>query len=90
MVRIATAGNTENPALLVLKAKGYEVRVGLDEEGQIVSFWARQNSNVFIADSLVSLLGLVALWENRGDNWPTHDDEPDYYDQPFEERDETW
>jgi hypothetical protein len=89
MVRIATAGNTINPALLVLKAKGYEVRCKTDEEGQIVTYWARRDGNVFIGEDPVSVLGLVTLWEHRGEDWKTRDNEPFLFEE-LEELEDHW
>ncbi len=76
-MRLATAGNTLNPALLVLKARGYQVRVQRSSahDGEVLLIATREG-NEFVAEDPLYLLGLIALWENRGDDWQTRDDEP--------------
>ncbi len=71
---LVAAGNTANPALLVLKAKGYELHI--EQEGDEATVYiARQNGREFLAYSAAELLGLVTLWENLGDDW--NKQEPD-------------
>ena len=83
------AGNTENPALLALKAKGYELSLEYFKENDKNSPWypeipyweAYKGNRRFSATSPVELLGLVALWETRGDKWQTAKGELQLYDQ---------
>lgn len=79
-VRIASAGNTANHALEALRVKGYSVvlRPAASEEGQN-DYWAIKDGRDFIASDPVEVLGLVALWEQFGDDWrdravPSHHD----------------
>jgi hypothetical protein len=79
-VRIASAGNTSNHALEVLKSKGYSVVIYpvAGEEG-LNDYWATKDGRDFIAPDPVEVLGLVALWEQFGDGWrgqavPAHHD----------------
>jgi hypothetical protein len=79
-VRIASAGNTGNHALEALKAKGYSVVLypNASEDG-LQDYWATKDGRDFIARDPVEVLGLVALWEQFGDDWrdrvvPSHHD----------------
>jgi hypothetical protein len=79
-VRIASAGNTGNHALEVLKAKGYSVVLYPDaREDGLNDYWATKDGRDFTARDPVEVLGLVALWEQFGDDWrertvPSHHD----------------
>lgn len=83
------AGNTHNPALLALKAKGYELFLGFFPEEDEKSPWypempcweAYKEGRLFSATTPVELLGLVALWETRGDNWRTEKHELRLYQE---------
>jgi hypothetical protein len=65
---LVAAGNTTNPSLIVLRSKAYELRIEQEQDGQ-TSYVAAKDSREFLAYSAAELLGLVALWENLGDNW---------------------
>lgn len=65
---LVAAGNTYNPSLIVLRSKGYELRIEQDEEGRSV-YLARKDGREFTGYSAPELLGLVTLWENLGDDW---------------------
>ena len=65
---LVAAGNTTNPSLIVLQSKGYELRLEQEQDGQ-TSYVAAKNGREFLAYSAPELLGLVALWENLGDDW---------------------
>jgi hypothetical protein len=79
-VSIASAGNTGNHALDVLHAKGYSVVVYPDaSDNGLNRYWATKDGRDFIAPDPVEVLGLVALWEQFGDDWrdqrvPSHHD----------------
>lgn len=76
MIKIAEAGNTENPCFLVIESKGYALSVRhYSEDPDDIDFIAEKNGNKFIAESGPSLLGLIAMWENRGDDWQTRENE---------------
>ncbi|MEL6189958.1 MAG: hypothetical protein AAFU79_35485, partial [Myxococcota bacterium] len=76
-LNIGIAGNTGPRALFVLVEKGYAVekayvRETNTETGQHdyhSSFTASRDGRLFSARSEEALLGLVALWEYRGDDW---------------------
>jgi hypothetical protein len=65
---LVAAGNTTNPSLIVLRSKGYELRVEQEKEGQ-TAYVASKDGREFLGYSGPELLGLVALWECMGDNW---------------------
>ena len=65
---LVAAGNTTNPSLMVLRSKGYELRIEQEQDGQ-TSYVATKKGREFLAYSAPELLGLVALWENLGDDW---------------------
>lgn len=68
--RLADAGNTIDPALSVILAKGYQVYLLPDpHEDSLGDFWAIKEGRDFIASDPLRLLGLIALWEHTGDEW---------------------
>lgn len=79
-VRIASAGNTVNHALEVLRIKGYSVVLDPDaNEDEMNRYWATKDGRDFVAPGPVEVLGLVTLWEQFGDDWrdravPSHHD----------------
>ena len=42
-------------------------------------YQAENERGIFSATSPVELLGLVAMWEARGDDWQCRQDEPDIH-----------
>lgn len=79
---IAEAMNTYNPALAVLRAKGFDVWHNPNIDGSPGQSWyTRKGRRRFVASDPLCLLGLVAMWEQRGDDWQLREDEPDYYDE---------
>lgn len=84
MVKISEAGNTENPAFLVIRAKGYKLSVfhyEIQSENDIprVDFIAEKDEHRFVATSGPFLLGLISIWENRGEDWQTRENEDFLY-----------
>jgi hypothetical protein len=72
---LVASGNTYNPSLIVLRAKGYELWL---EKGENGSLWcARKGQQRFLAYTGPELLGLVVLWEQLGQNW--NQQQPDVY-----------
>ena len=79
---IAEAMNTYNPALAVLCAKGFEVWFSPSADGNPGQSWcARKGRRRIVASDPLCLLGLAAMWEQRGDDWQSREDEPDLYDE---------
>lgn len=76
-VCIRIAGNTETPALLALRAKGFRVWLEYDKINDpknpyypyMPDYQAEKDEAFFSATTPVELLGLVAMWEVRGDDW---------------------
>src|SRR5687768_9496528 len=67
---IRVAGNTMIPCLQVIAAKGYRISHYYGDEDPELAFWdAEKEGRAFSADSAESLLGLIAMWEQRGDDW---------------------
>ena len=89
---IRIAGNTENPALLALRAKGYRVWLEYTKVDDPKSPWqpympdyqAEKEGTYFSATTPVELLGLAARWETRGDDWKFKRGEPNVLDELME------
>jgi len=82
---IREAGNTHNPALIVLREKGYSLWIepDQDEESEYTDWRAEKNDRQFSATDPNVLLGLVAMQEWRGDSWQCKVVEPDISDELF-------
>ena len=85
------ATNTHNAAAITIQDKGYKLRqCPYDEDGEIYFYWwATKGSHLFKADNPLTLLGIISIWEHRGDNWSRDDDESLIIDTP-EECPEGW
>ncbi|MDY3557116.1 hypothetical protein R5W24_006303 [Gemmata sp. JC717] len=76
-VTIRIAGNTQLPCLLALRAKGYRVwldyhRLGGPEDTNPdyqLHYQAECAGGYFSSTTPEELLGLVAMWEVRGNDW---------------------
>jgi hypothetical protein len=73
-ITLAAAGNTLAPALAVLRELGYAVSRHESEERLLR---AENQTCVFLADDPLLLLGLVKLYEVRGEKWRPSDAEVD-------------
>lgn len=74
--------NTYDPALFVLRKKGYRVWVEPGgAEGESGGWRAEKDGRDFYASDPLRLLGLIALWEQRGDDWQLSAGDPDLYDE---------
>ncbi|MGH7173470.1 MAG: hypothetical protein ACRELG_24575 [Gemmataceae bacterium] len=83
---IRIAGNTENPCLLALRAKGFNLTLSFtkDREGNYSQdFDAEKDGKLFSATTAAELLGLISMWEVRGDDWKTNPDESIVYDELY-------
>jgi hypothetical protein len=82
-----TAGNTASPCLQAIVSKGYTVThffqaFGGEPQGQGRPVWAAEkDSRMFSAERLEEVLGLIAMWEIRGDDWYLQDGEAALYEQ---------
>ena len=75
--RLSEVHDVSNVAIVVLGEKGYRVWWEASERPNADDWWAQKESRKFVARSPLALLGLVALWEDRGDEWQKKPDEPD-------------
>ena len=66
-----------NVALLILRERGYRVWWGASERPAADDWWAEKAGREFIATNPLALLGLVVLWESRGEDWREKPGEPD-------------
>jgi hypothetical protein len=60
-------GNTYNPALAVIRALGYALR--LEKHEDYDQWVAVKNDCQISAHNPLSLLGLVSVWEQFGEQW---------------------
>lgn len=64
----------------MLKEKGYVLKVEASEDdGEMEQWLAEKEGRKFWAWDPLRLLGLVALWESRGDDWYLFEGEDDLY-----------
>jgi hypothetical protein len=78
---LAAAANIVVPACLVLQSKGYRVD---RTEADKVEFWIAERSGLrFVADGPIELLGVVAVYEARGDRWRASDEDIDAFQKRF-------
>jgi hypothetical protein len=82
-VSIAAAGNVLVPALLALRAKGYRVTRIVDQAGPAETWRGEKTGEAFIAEDTLALLGLVALYEARGERWLAEDADIDAFFAEF-------
>jgi len=83
ILRLTDAGNTYNPVLSVIREKGYHIYFVPYPRGDVDGdWWAIKDRRDFIAIDPLRLLGLIALWEQRGDKWREHDTS-DIYGQSY-------
>jgi hypothetical protein len=68
-MQISQAANTMAPAYLAILSKGFAVTTSGD------MMVAEKGQYRFVADEPLSLLGLIALVEVRGEGWQANDDE---------------
>ena len=73
MVFLAAAGNVVIPAILTLRQLVYTVETGGKSDNQ--AFIAKKNGYSFYADDPITILGLIKIFETRGEEWMASDDE---------------
>lgn len=90
-MKIAHAGNTENPAILVLLSKGYTITCRLYPNFEFpdepkaspeVELVAEKDGNTYMAFDGPALLGLVMIGELRGPDWQTQFDKGESFFNP--------
>ena len=70
-MNLSNAGNVVIPSIRALLDLGFEVSQ-IKATGE---FTATKNGNRFSAEDPVALLGLIKLYECRGENWQLSDDD---------------
>jgi hypothetical protein len=80
---LCTAGNVEVPAYLVLIQKGYTIS-SRDQSKANDGWYAEKEGRRFQADSLIAMLGLVTMYEVRGNDWTATDEEITSFLQKYE------
>lgn len=85
---VRIAGNTRNPCIQAIAAKGYNLNLwysGDDPDDWESPQWdADKDGRRFSATSPEELLGLIAMWEVRGDDWRLKSGEGALHDQLLE------
>jgi hypothetical protein len=79
-----TAANTPIPCLQALVAKGYTVThyfMDLGGAQKRPQWAAEKEGRLFTAERLEEVLGLIAMWEVRGDDWRLQEGEDALYEQ---------
>ena len=79
--RLSEVHDVGNVAIITLRQKGYRIWWEASERPSADDWWAEKEGRKFGARSPLSLLGLVALWESRGDAWQKKPSEPDLLTQ---------
>ena len=79
--RLSEVHDVGNVAIITLREKGYRVWWEASERPNADDWWAEKERRKFVARSPLGLLGLVALWESRGDEWQQKPNEPDLLQQ---------
>jgi hypothetical protein len=81
--RIQVAGNTIIPCLQSVAAKGYQVKLCIQRskpgDWDRPQWDAEKDGRQFSATSVEELLGLIAMWEVRGDDWSLKPGEVELY-----------
>jgi hypothetical protein len=82
LMNIFAAGNVVIPAYLTLLTKGYIITCERAEDGS--ETWIAEGTlGRFGADDTITLLGVIAVAETRGDSWPATDVEIDAFLKKF-------
>ena len=79
MVKIASAGNSDTVCYGALIQKGYSVSIIVNSSGRTGQYKAEKDQMIFIGDSPIETLGLVALYELRGEDWRNTQEEFDAF-----------
>ena len=82
-IKISAAANVEIPAYLTLKEKGYSVRWER-KDNETENWHAYKHDHHFMAEGPIELLGVVSVYEARGENWKASDAEIDEFMEKYE------
>ena len=83
--RLSEVHDVGNVSIITLRERGYHVWWEASERPSADDWWAEKEGREFVAKSPLGLLGLVALWEGRGDERQKRPGEPDLLRQLKEE-----
>ncbi|GBL06341.1 hypothetical protein [Glaciecola sp. KUL10] len=80
-MKMSSAANTEIPSFYLVEKLGFTVSKKLiaDTEHWI----AKKEENEFMATGLTELLGIIRLYEIKGDGWRATDEEIDKFFEKF-------
>ncbi len=70
-MKLASAGNVIIPAIKIIEELGYELRV--EKADQL--FIAENGKNTFIGEDPITILGLIKIYEVKGESWQMQDAE---------------
>jgi hypothetical protein len=77
---LTDAANTVVPAYLAIQQRGLLVHSEPSAVTESGTVWIAENAERrFVAEDLVMLLGLIAMYESRGPNWQASDEEIDQF-----------
>ena len=68
-MNIVEAGSAEYPSKFCILDKGYTLSARLISTDKYIVRASKIGCPTFEAFSYISLLGLIAMWEIRGDSW---------------------
>lgn len=83
-VKIGISGNTAAPCYFVIKSKGYDINITSAvhpdaPDDRVFQFDAIKGDLFFSASSPEELLGLIHMWEIRGNDWRLRPEEKGIY-----------
>lgn len=87
-MEIVAAEKTDNPSLILLKEKGYELWLEKIKDSDRVTWCASKGERGFTGYSGADLLGIIILWERFGNKW--NKQYPDIYDELIDEIDDPY
>jgi hypothetical protein len=70
-MRLSAAGNTVIPAILLIREIGYTLTIDKEKS----CFLAEKDGNSFEAEDPTMVLGLIKMFEIKGENWKASDSE---------------
>lgn len=74
-MHIMAAGNVEAPAWLVLRSRGYTVERHIRAHPSQDVWTASKGNQSFSGEGPIELLGVVTMFEERGNAWQASDPE---------------
>lgn len=81
-MRIVASVNTEVPSWLALKEQGWEIKK-IDSVGSKKLWVATKNGTDFIGGNPIELMGLIAMYEARGEQWQAEAEQIEEYQEKY-------